>query len=44
MVEQQGAQSGKLLASSSSSRATVKTTGHHVTVPGVLIANRRIHD
>jgi hypothetical protein len=44
VIEQQRTPSGEFFASSSSSRATVQTTGHHIAVPRVLMANRRIHD
>jgi len=44
VIEQQRTQAGKLLAPAGPSRATVQTTGHHISVPSVLIANRRIHD
>jgi hypothetical protein len=44
VIEQQRTQAGKLLAPAGPSRAAVQTTGHHISVPGVLIANRRIHD
>src|ERR1700674_3153828 len=43
VIEVQRAKPSKLLASSRSSRTTMKTARHHVAVPRVLTANRRIN-
>src|SRR5215472_2912631 len=43
MVEQKRAQAGKFLPSAGSSGAAMEATRNHVTVAGVLSADRRIH-
>jgi len=40
MIEQQRSQAGKFFAASGPSGTAVQTTGHHIAVAGVLIANR----
>ena len=44
VVQEQGAQTGKLFAAASSSRASVQATGHDVPVPGELVADAGINN
>jgi hypothetical protein len=43
MIKEQSAQAGKFLASASSSRTAMQTTGNHVSMTRVLSTQRGIH-